>query len=198
MTPKCKSFLHLHLGFNAEGLENIPLHSIWVDDWSKGITAERNVVVLSIPSALDPTMSPPNKHILHGYTPANEPWEKWENLKIGTKEYEKTKEERCSVFWQPIKKLIPDIQERIEIKMLGTPLTHQRFLNTKNGSYGPALSAAEGLFPGNKTPIKNLLLCGSSTFPGIGIPPVAASGAMAANTILGSKFQRHLIEELGI
>ena len=82
--------------------------------------------------------------------------------------------------------------------MLGTPLTHQRFLNTKNGSYGPALSAADGLFPGNKTPIKNLLLCGSSTFPGIGIPPVAASGAMAANTILGSKFQRDLIEELGI
>ena len=197
-TPKCKSFLHLHLGFNAEGLEDIPLHSIWVNDWSKGITAERNVVVLSIPSALDPTMSPPNKHILHGYTPANEPWERWEGLKIGSKEYERTKEERCSVFWEPIKKLVPDIEERIEVKMLGTPLTHQRFLNTKNGSYGPALSAAEGLFPGNKTPIKNLLLCGSSTFPGIGIPPVAASGAMAANTILGSKFQRDLIEELGI
>ncbi len=82
--------------------------------------------------------------------------------------------------------------------MLGTPLTHQRFLNVKNGSYGPALSAAEGLFPGNKTPIKNLFLCGSSTFPGIGIPPVAASGAIAANTILGSKFQRHLIEELDL
>ena len=31
-------------------------------------------------------------------------------------------------------------KERIEVKMLGTPLTHQRFLNTKNGSYGPALS----------------------------------------------------------
>ena len=84
------------------------------------------------------------------------------------------------------------------MKMLRTPLTHQRFLNKKNGSYGPALSAAEGYFPGNKSAIKNLLLCGSSTFPGIGIPPVAASGAMAANIILGSKFQRSLIEELGI
>jgi len=197
-TPKCKSFLHIHLGFKAEGLNNLPLHSIWVHDWSKGITAERNVVVLSIPSALDSGMAPVNKHLLHGYTPANEPWDKWEHLKIGSKEYEKTKEERCSVFWQPIKKLIPDIEERIEIKMLGTPHTHQRFLNTKNGSYGPALSAAEGLFPGNKSAIKNLLLCGSSTFPGIGIPPVAASGAMAANTILGSRFQRNLIEELGI
>ena len=197
-TPKCKSFLHIHLGFNANGLEDIPLHSIWVNDWAKGITAERNVVVLSIPSALDATMSPPNKHVLHGYTPANEPWEKWENLQIGSKEYEMMKEERCSIFWEPIKKLIPDIHERIEVKMLGTPLTHQRFLNAKNGSYGPALSAAEGLFPGTKTPIKNLFLCGSSTFPGIGIPPVAASGAIAAISILGSKYQRELIEELGI
>tara|TARA_Y100001968_G_scaffold240950_1_gene224503 strand:+ start:88 stop:342 length:255 start_codon:yes stop_codon:yes gene_type:complete len=68
----------------------------------------------------------------------------------------------------------------------------------ENGSYGPALSASKGLFPKNKCPIKNLLLCGSSTFPGIGIPPVAASGAKAATTILGSKFQRNLIEELGI
>ena len=197
-TPKCKSFLHIHLGFNAEGLKNIPLHSIWVDNWSKGITAERNVVVLSIPSTMDHSMAPPNKHILHGYTPANEAWEKWENLKTDNKEYIKLKEERCSIFWEPIKKIIPDIDERVEIKMLGTPLTHQRFLNTKNGSYGPALSAAEGLFPGNKSPIKNLLLCGSSTFPGIGIPPVAASGAMAAHIILGSKSQRNLLEELGI
>ena len=197
-TPKCKSFLHIHLGFNAEGLKNIPLHSIWVDNWSKGITAERNVVVLSVPSTLDPGMAPANKHILHGYTPANEPWDKWENIKHCSQEYEKTKEERCSIFWKPIKKLIPDIDKRIEIKMLGTPFTHQRFLNAKNGSYGPALSAAERLFPGNKSTIKNLLLCGSSTFPGIGIPPVAASGAMAANTILGSKFHRSLVEELGI
>tara|TARA_B100000965_G_scaffold342095_1_gene311158 strand:+ start:1154 stop:2683 length:1530 start_codon:yes stop_codon:yes gene_type:complete len=195
-TPKCNSFLHIHLGFNAEGLKNIPIHSIWVDDWRKGITAEQNVVVLSIPSAIDSSMAPPNKYTLHGYTPANEPWDKWKDIKVGSQEYIKAKEARCSIFWEPIKKLIPDIEERIEVKMLGTPLTHQRFLNTTNGSYGPALSAAEGLFPGNKTPIKNLLLCGSSTFPGIGIPPVAASGAMAANTILGSKFQKNLIEEL--
>ncbi len=196
--PKCKSFLHIHLGFKAEGLKNIPLHSIWVDNWSKGITTDRNVVVLSIPSTLDPTMAPANKHILHGYTPANEPWEKWENLKIGSEEYIKTKEERCSIFWKPIKKIIPDIEERIEIKMLGTPLTHQRFLNTKNGTYGPALSAEDELFPGNNCPIKNLLLCGSSTFPGIGIPPVAASGARTAIKILGPRFQRNLINELGI
>ena len=197
-TPKCKSFLHMHLGFSAKGLKNIPLHSIWVQDWSKGIAAERNVVVISIPSALDPSMAPINKHTLHAYTPANEPWEEWKDLKISSNEYSKRKEARCSVFWEPIEKLIPDIHTRIEIKMLGTPLTHEKFLNTKNGSYGPALSAEKTLFPGNKTPIKNLLLCGSSTFPGIGIPAVAASGSMAATIILGSVLHRKLIEELEI
>ncbi len=74
-TPKCESFLHIHLGFNADGLKNLPIHSIWVRDWGKGIRAERNVVVLSIPSVVDPSMAPQNKHILHVYTPANEPWE---------------------------------------------------------------------------------------------------------------------------
>ncbi len=82
--------------------------------------------------------------------------------------------------------------------MFGTPLTHRKFLNSTNGSYGPALSAAKGLFPGNNTPIKNLFLCGSSTFPGIGIPPVAASGALTANTILGPVFQRNLLKDLDL
>ena len=68
--------------------------------------------------------------------------------------------------------------------MFRRPLTHQRFLNTENGSYGLALSPAQGLSPGNETLIKKLLICGASTFPGIGIPAVAASGALAANRIL--------------
>ena len=33
----------------------------------------------------------------------------------------------------------------------------------------------------------------SFKFPGLGIPPVATRGSIAANTILGSRFQRSLI-----
>ena len=58
-TPKFESYLQMHLGFNAAGLENIPIHSIWVGDWDKGIRAERNVVVFTIPSVLDPSMAQP-------------------------------------------------------------------------------------------------------------------------------------------
>ena len=193
---KCKSFLHIHLGFDATNIKELPIHTIWVDDWQRGITAEQNIAVFSIPSVLDPSMSPQGKHVLHGYTPANEPWEIWENLKPNSKEYNDLKEERCKVFMKPLRKIIPDIDKRIELKMLGTPLTHQRFTNTHSGSYGPAISAKKSLFPGYKTPFKNVFSCGASTFPGIGIPAVAASGAYAAEAILGKKEFKEIISKL--
>ncbi len=191
---KCGSFLHIHLGFDASGLQNLPIHAIHVDDWERGITAERNVAVFSIPSVLDKGMAPKGKHVLHGYTPANEPWELWENLNSNELDYKHLKEERCSIFLKSLRKIIPDIDSRIEIKLLGTPLTHQKFTNTYCGSYGPALSAAQGLFPGCKTPVKNLLTCGASTFPGIGIPAVSASGAYAAEKIMGKKEYKNLLK----
>ena len=195
---KCGSFLHIHLGFDASGLQNLPIHAIHVEDWKRGISAERNVVVFSIPSVLDNTMAPKGKHVLHGYTPANEPWEIWQNLKPNDLTYKKLKEERCSIFLKSLRKIIPDIDNRIEIKLLGTPLTHKKFTNTFCGSYGPALSANQGLFPGCKTPVKNLLMCGASTFPGIGIPAVAASGAYAAEQIIGKKEYQSLLKMIDL
>jgi len=195
---KCGSFLHIHLGFDASGLQNLPIHAIHVNDWARGITAERNVAVFSIPSVLDQSMAPRGKHVLHGYTPANEPWEIWEKLNSNELTYQNLKEERCSIFLKSLRKIIPDIDDRIEIKLLGTPLTHKKFTNTYCGSYGPALSAAQGLFPGCKTPFKNLFTCGASTFPGIGIPAVSASGAYAAEKIMGKKKYKTLLKRIDL
>ena len=195
---KCDSFLHIHLGFDASGLQNLPLHAIHVDDWERGISAERNIAVFSIPSVLDKSMAPKGKHVLHGYTPANEPWEIWENLNPNQSTYKNLKEERCSIFLKYLRKIIPDIEERIELKLLGTPLTHSKYTNTYCGSYGPALSAAKGLFPGCKTPVKNLLTCGASTFPGIGIPAVSASGAYAAEKIIGKYEYKNLLKKIDL
>ena len=57
--PACPSFLHWHLAFKAEGLAELPIHHVWVGDWQRGIRAERNMVVLSMPSRLDPSLAPP-------------------------------------------------------------------------------------------------------------------------------------------
>jgi phytoene dehydrogenase-like protein len=82
-----------------------------------------------------------------------------------------------------LEKVIPDIRERASVVKIGTPLTHRRFLRRYEGSYGPAIQAGEGSFPFPGTPIKQLLVCGDSCFPGIGVPAVSGSGVLAANSV---------------
>jgi phytoene dehydrogenase-like protein len=189
-TPECESFMHLHLGIDGAGLENLQCHYIVVNDWEKGVTAPQNVVVMSIPSVLDPTLAPPGKHTIHVYTPGNEPYHLWAGMDRRSEAYKEQKQERAEVMWQGLERVIPDIRQRTELSLIGTPLTHQRYLRRHHGSYGPALPAGKALFPGSTTPLSGLLCCGDSTFPGIGIPAVAASGAIAANTI--APLSKHL------
>ena len=190
-TPECDSFMHLHLGIDATELRSdLSIHYIVVNDWDKGITAPQNVVVASIPSVLDPSLAPPGKHVIHVYTPGNEPYAIWQGIERNSKEYALLKQQRAEVMWQALERIIPDIRDRCEVTLVGTPLTHARFLRRHHGSYGPAIAAGKGLFPGANTPLSGLLCCGDSTFPGIGLPAVAASGMAAANTI--APVQQHL------
>ncbi|HEY9598588.1 MAG TPA: NAD(P)/FAD-dependent oxidoreductase [Cyanophyceae cyanobacterium] len=183
-TPECDSFMHLHLGIDAQGLrKDLACHYIVVNDWNKGVTAPQNVVLVSIPSLLDPSLAPPGKHVIHVYTPGNEPYELWQGMDRRSEAYAKQKQVRAEVMWQALERIIPDVRSRCEVTLIGTPLTHERFLRRHRGSYGPAIKAGKGLFPGANTPLPGLLCCGDSTFPGIGLPAVAASGMIAANTI---------------
>jgi len=197
-TPACASFLHWHVGLRGEGLEHLPIHHVWVGDWKRGISAERNMVVLSMPSRLDPSLAPAGHQVLHGYTPANEPWDLWRDLEPGTVAYEALKAERCGIFRQVMEELVPDLADRVVVELHGTPRTHQRYLRVQRGSYGPALGADQGPFPGGTTPIEGLVLCGAGSFPGIGVPPVAVSGAAAAHSFVPAAAQRALLEELGL
>jgi carotene isomerase len=183
-TPACPSFMHLHLGIDAKNLPpDLACHHIIVNDWQQGVTAPQNVVLISIPSLLDPSLAPPGKHVLHVYTPANEPYILWEGMDRQSSDYISQKQQRAIPMWRALERIIPDVQSRCEITLVGTPLTHERFLRRDRGSYGPAIRAGSGLFPSARTPLPGLLCCGDSTFPGIGLPAVAASGMIAANTL---------------
>jgi len=184
-TPVGKSFMHLHIGFKAtrEELEKLEAHYMYIDDWSKGVEAEDNAVLLSIPSVHDETLAPKDHAVLHIYTPATEDYSRWAGIDRKSEEYKILKEERSQYLWKVLEKIIPDIHDRTTIVQVGTPLTHQRFLRRYQGSYGPAINAGEGSFPFPGTPVKNLLLCGDSCFPGIGVPAVSGSGVLAANSV---------------
>ncbi|QDZ21985.1 amine oxidase [Chloropicon primus] len=195
--PKLNSFMHLHLGIDGEGLpDDLGIHHLVVNSWEGGVDADQNVVNISIPSTLDPSLAPRGKHLVHAYTAANEPYEVWEGVERGTEEYNAMKEERSQCVWAALERVIPDVRERTELKLVGTPLTHARFVRRQSGSYGPGIAAGKQSWPTANTAIDGLLLCGDSTFPGIGVPAVAGSGFIAANSI-ASPFQHlKLLETL--
>ena len=197
-TPACASFLHWHVGLRGDDLQHLPVHHVWVGDWRRGIDDERNMVVLSMPSLLDPSLAPAGHQLLHGYTPANEPWQIWEGLERGSAAYRALKAERCAIFGEVLAPLIPDWRDRLVLELQGTPLSHRHFLRVERGSYGPAWPADRGPFPGGQTPVDDLVVCGSGSFPGIGVPPVAVSGALAAHRFVPPRRQRQLLEELGL
>lgn len=198
-TPECDSFMHLHLGIDAAGLpDDLACHYICVNDWELGITAPQNVVLISIPSRLDPSLAPAGQHTIHVYTPGNEPFEIWQGLDRKSEEYQQLKLERSQCLWQALERVIPDVRDRAKVTLVGTPLTHGRFLRRHHGSYGPALAAGKAMFPWPQTPLKGFYCCGDSTFPGIGLPAVAASGMLAAHAIAPVSKHLEMLKQLGL
>jgi len=200
-TPMTRSYLHLHLGIDATGLDLSKLqpHYTAMESWGD-VTAEQNMVAISNPALLDPSLCPPGKLVLHLYCAGNEPYDIWAAAEAeGRKAYEALKEERASRLWRAVEEIIPDVRARAEVALVGSPSTHKRFLRRTAGTYGPA--PVFGRFGPGKVPfrtakdaaesrggddpgIERLMLCGDSTFPGIGVPAAVVSGLSAAHTTM--------------
>jgi len=197
--PRHGAISHLFLAIDAKDLDlshiDDPAHLV-VQDWDRSLQDSQNLCSFFIPSILDKTLCPEGKHVIHVYSSGGEPYEPWEKLSPGSEEYEAYKKERVEVLFKAVERCIPDVRDRIEFSIIGSPLAHEAFLRRDRGTYGMAWAAGSsapqsGLlgnvlpfpFPNLKTPIDGLLRCGDSCFPGIGTPSAAASGAIAANTM---------------
>lgn len=217
------SFMHLHLGIPADGIdEDIECHHSMLN-MNESITAEQNLAIVSIPTVFDPSLAPEGYHIVHAYTAASENFKDWEKFmeekkdsgKVGTspnsstaakyrKEdgYDTYKEEKAEALWKALECIIPDVRERASredsVVLVGSPLTHRRYNQRFRGTYGPAPSEGKEVWElkGASTPIKGLLACGDTSFPGIGLPGVAASGTIAANSLVGPKIQLQVMKDL--
>ncbi|CAJ1446115.1 unnamed protein product [Effrenium voratum] len=156
-------------------------------------------VAISNPALLDPSLCPAGKLVLHLYGAGNEPFDIWAAAQAeGREAYEALKQERAERLWQALEEIIPDARARAEVQLVGSPLTHRRFLRRTAGTYGPA--PVFGRFGPGKVPFRTagdalpgdlreggvdrLLLCGDSTFPGIGVPAAVVSGLSAAHTTM--------------
>ena len=176
------SFVSIHLGVNSKIInKDFNCHHIIVEKWEE-LENEKGVIFISIPTILDPTLAPEGKHIVHAFTPSS--IQEWENLK--RKDYLEKKESYFKFIIDKISKIIPNINENIDHKEIGTPRTHKKFLGRFEGSYGPIPNKKLlGLLPMpfNTTKIKNFYCVGDSCFPGQGLNAVAFSGYACSHKI---------------
>jgi phytoene dehydrogenase-like protein len=187
------SFIHLHLAIHTKDLDVSKLEAHYtvmdrslagndsiLDD---GPCGEANMIAVSNPCVLDPTLAPPGYWLLHAYAAGNEPYERWQNLDRKSTEYQSLKEKRAQPLWRAVTAIIPDVRQRVVMTRIGSPLTHERFLRRPRGSYGSATE--DYLQPDGRTGIPGLFFANDGVFPGIGIPSVAIAGASAANAFVG-------------
>ena len=110
----------------------------------------------------------------------------WERLDRSSEEYKRLKRERSEILYEAVRRAIPDVRDRVEIEMIGTPLTHKRFLRRDEGTYGGhgwVGGDSTAISPSAETGVDGLYCVGDSMFPGPGVPAVAAGGAILANSL---------------
>jgi len=179
---KSPSFLSLHLGVKAEALPTgTECHHILLEDWSR-MEAPESTIFVSIPTLLDPTLAPPDRHIIHTFTPS---WiEDWQLL--SSKEYEQRKADAADRLIHRLERIFPHLSAHVDYQEVGTPRTHRRFLGRQDGTYGPIparrLLGLLGM-PFNRTAVPGLYCVGDSTFPGQGLNAVAFSGFACAHRV---------------
>ena len=181
---KSPSFMTLHLGIESDVIPHgFDCHHIVVEDWDS-MESPGGTLFVSIPTLLDPSIAPPNRHIFHAFTPD---WlHDYENLSL--KDYKLLKEERADSILQRLETALrlPGLLSEVRFREVGTPKTHRRFLNRVDGSYGPIPSRPPlGMLgmPMNTTSIEGLYCVGDSTFPGQGVNAVAFSGMSCAHRV---------------
>ena len=74
---------------------------------------------------------------------------------------------------EKIETIIPGLKEKIEVKLLATPLTFDRYVLVSEGAWFGPYSFSK--LPDSKTPIGNLFLVGASV-EGSGVPSALSSG----------------------
>ncbi|MEB3336113.1 MAG: carotenoid isomerase [Leptolyngbyaceae bacterium] len=179
---KSPSFLSLHLGVQAAALPiGTECHHILLEDWQQ-MEAGGGTLFVSIPTLLDPTLAPPDHHIIHAFTPN---WiADWQSLSPSA--YAEKKEAAAAQIVARLEQIFPNLGQYLDYQEVGTPRTHRRFLNRQDGTYGPVptrkLLGLLGM-PFNRTAIPGLYCVGDSTFPGQGLNAVAFSGFACAHRI---------------
>jgi len=156
----------------------------------RGEIPQNPTLMVSIPTILDPSLAPPDRHILNVLI--NVPYHyqgNWGGGDVGR--YRHIKEEFSQkILHQLETKLIPGLRNHLLFIEAATPLTLERYTGNEMGAmYGLASTPQQigNGRPPNQTPIPGLFEVGHYTRPSHGIIGTSLSGSFAAKAILKGK-----------
>uniref|UniRef100_A0A7S0BTZ9 prolycopene isomerase n=1 Tax=Rhodosorus marinus TaxID=101924 RepID=A0A7S0BTZ9_9RHOD len=198
---KTASFISLHAGVKRDKLpKDLECHMIILDDYEnmENCRDAEGTLFVSVPTVLDSTIAPDNRHIFHIFTASD--MDEWEGL--SSAEYKEKKEELAAKMLKKVEAAaVPGLTDSVELLEVGTPRTHRRFLGRIDGTYGPVpRRVLRGLssMPFNKTAVPGLYCVGDSSFPGQGLNAVAFSGFSCAHRVaadVGKEDKLPLLDE---
>jgi phytoene dehydrogenase-like protein len=189
---------HLSLAIPAAGLGPFIGHHAIIIDSKRDIAEPGNTVMVSVPTSWSPELAPDGWHIVHAYT--LEEYDRWPELAKNRQSYDEAKEVAAVPLYAAVRSMFPDLDARLKhphaIAQIGSPLTHARYCRRHKGTYGPGIVAGQAEFPWPRTPIQSFMRVGDSVFPGIGVPAAAASGMIAATSLVGFRAHTALVDRL--
>ncbi len=180
---RAPSWFQMYLGVDAGVVpEGFDVHHVLVDDWNS-YDEPGGTLYFSAPSILDPSLAPEGRHVIHAFV--TDETSRWQHLDRNSSGYRKAKENYAARLLRRTEKILPGLSDAVELRVLATPLTHERYLNRFKGSYGPLLHPGQNVLrkPQNRTAVGNLYAVGDSTFPGQGVIAVTYSGVSCASYI---------------
>lgn len=154
---------------------------------------KKRVILLSIhPMENFIPNSPRNNYVFNvGYFPAD--YHLWKNffVSFGKEEYEEVKNEICKIVTDELCKVFAI--KKVKYTNVLTPLSLESWLGATEGAiYDLAITPGQSLLRRlkHKTPVKNLYLVGTKTFPGHGITGAFFSAFEFGDIILKGKLTR--------
>ena len=149
----------------------------------RGELPDRPMVELTLPSALDPSLAPPGRHVASLFVqwwPAGAPPERWDALR------EELARRACAA----VDEVAPGFSDSILHREVLAPPDLERLFGLSGGNLFHGAMTPDRLLMGRPipgwsryaTPIEGLWLCGAGTHPGGGI--MGACGRNAAREIL--------------
>ena len=178
----------LFLGVDMD-LSKYPSHFQISEDIDGIDRIEKNIfeikkLAVRIPAIIDPSLKNDGKYSLVAFIFSPYDWNNmWKSGPSGkrTSEYRKLKDDLINEMIEKIETVIPGLKEKVEVSMLATPLTFDRYVLVSEGAWFGPYSFSK--LPESKTPIENLFLVGAS-IEGSGAPSALSSGFKVGKNLI--------------